>query len=101
MLNQNWIGQFLKGVDDEPSSKRLMGVVSGFALVILCVVGGIMILWKDKFDNFDNILWVLCPYSTALLGVGVLERNAKTKARAGRGMHTTKTKSIKEEVEVK
>lgn len=91
----NWLNQFLRGVDDEPSSKRLMGVFSGFVLVTLCLIGGVIILWDGKFDNFDNILWVLCPYSTALLGVGVLERNVKNTRRTSR--HTNSTK-IKEEV---
>lgn len=76
----SWILSYLKGVDDEPSSKRLLGVLSGIIFSLLCFIGGIVELKHKQYGAFDNILMIASGYSAALLGVSVFERYNKIKS---------------------
>lgn len=77
-----WIIAYMQGVDNEPSSKRLLGLISGTTFCGLCLVGGLIQLRAHAFSDYENILVILGTYSGGLLGVSVLERRNKARYRA-------------------
>lgn len=69
--------EFLKGVDNELSSKRLKGLSSGFIFDLLCLIGGLIFLFKEANQYFIDLLWVYGAYSLTLLGSSIFERKFK------------------------
>lgn len=88
---------FLQGVDTEPSSKRLLGVVTGLTFCLLCLAGGIVELREKAFNDFENILIIIGGYSAGLLGVSVFERRTKAKYNIVTTEPTPEPRDVKEE----
>jgi hypothetical protein len=70
---------FLRGVDNELSSKRLKGLSSGFIFDLLNLVGALTFLIDGKNSDFISLLWMYGAYSLALLGASVFERKYRNK----------------------
>lgn len=89
-----WALGYLQGVDDEPSSKRLLGVMSGLVFCGLCLAGGIVQLHERAFGDFQDVLVIIGAYSAGLLGVSVFERRTKAKYSA---INAVASKEVREE----
>jgi hypothetical protein len=74
MFLSTWVAEYLTGIDNEKSSKRLIGVKIGLSFDLLCWVGGVFAIVNRDFDSLLEILWVMVAFGGSLLGMSTIER---------------------------
>lgn len=77
-LNKKF-SQFFEGPSGEKSSKRLVGIIGGLALIYLAVRGGEYFLNKENFEAFLRLFDSLAIFVAGLLGLGLADHIAKEK----------------------
>lgn len=75
-LNKKF-SQFFQGPSGEKSSKRLIGIIGGTALIYLGVRGGEHFLSVDNFEAFLRLFDSLCIFVASLLGMGLVDHKLK------------------------
>lgn len=75
-LSKN-LSQFFQGPSGENSSKRLIGIVGGIALIYLGVRGGEHFLSIDNSEDFLNLFDRLCIFVASILGLGLADYKLK------------------------
>lgn len=69
--------RFVQDDSGNNSSKRLMGMSSGYIFCFLALVGGLVFLHRGDEGNFKDTLLCLIGYSLALFGVTAYEKGLK------------------------
>lgn len=68
---------FFQGPDGENSSKRLIGIVGGLAFIILCLIGGMVLLYAKNTANFLDVIQLLGYFSSYHLTTGLVDHFLK------------------------
>lgn len=71
--------QFFQGPSGEKSSKRLIGIIGGFALIYLSVRGGEHFLRIENSEAFLRLFDSLCIFTASVLGLGIADHKLKNK----------------------
>lgn len=75
-LSKN-LSQFFQGPNGEKSSKRLIGIIGGVALVYLAVRGGEHFLEKENSEAFLRLFDSLAIFVAGVLGLGLADHKNK------------------------
>lgn len=75
-LSKN-LSQFFQGPNGEKSSKRLIGIIGGLALIYLAVRGGEHFLAKENSEAFLRLFDSLAIFVAGVLGLGLVDHKNK------------------------
>lgn len=73
----NKLAQFFQGPNGEKSSKRLIGIIGGIALIYLAIRGGEHFLAQDNSEAFLRLFDSLAIFVAGVLGLGLADHKNK------------------------
>jgi hypothetical protein len=76
-LLSNKLAQFFEGPAGSKSSKRLIGIVGGIALIYLAVRGGEHFLAQNNSEAFLRLFDSLAIFVAGVLGLGLADYKIK------------------------
>ena len=76
-LLSNKLAQFSQGPNGEKSSKRLIGIIGGVALVYLAVRGGQHFLAQNNSEAFLRLFDSLAIFVAGILSLGLADHKLK------------------------
>lgn len=79
MLSNSKLAQFFESPAGSKSSKRLIGIIGGIALVYLAVRGGEHFLAQNNSEAFLRLFDSLAIFVAGVLGLGLADHIAKEK----------------------
>ena len=76
-LLSNKLAQFFEGPAGSKSSKRLIGIIGGIALIYLAVRGGEHFLSVDNSESFLRLFDSLSIFVAGILSLGLIDHKLK------------------------
>lgn len=73
----NKLAQFFEGPAGSKSSKRLIGIIGGIALIYLAVRGGEHFLAQNNSEAFLRLFDGLAIFVAGVLGLGLVDHKLK------------------------
>ena len=77
MLSNSKLAQFFESPAGSKSSKRLIGIIGGLALIYLAVRGGEHFLAKENSEAFLRLFDSLAIFVAGVLGLGLADHKNK------------------------